>query len=181
MADIDEPSPFMQFPTEIRLLIYALLLRSNGTNIFAIRSEAPERYKLRGQHRRTAYRELNGTLLQQCQQTTYHLVSDGTLRSMLLRKLVLRVIGGQSSSGWDGMPQYAASDFKTLTTVGFEGVEWIRELVDVKSLQELQVIPEIEQCSSPKSSAMLFFQAFSASIDKGFADYLQSEMLLTES
>jgi len=75
------------------------------------------------------------------------------------------------------MKEYTASDFKALASVGFEGVEWIQELITIKSLEELVVVPKILHYPPPMSNAMLFFQAFSASIEKGFTDYLRSEML----
>jgi hypothetical protein len=99
-------------------------------------------------------------------------------QNVQLRKLVLRVTGGRPSSGWIDVQEYAVADFRTLAGVGFEGVEWIQELIGIRALEELEVIPEIEHCPPSTSSAMSFFQAFSASIEKGFTDYLRSEMLL---
>lgn len=57
-------------------------------------------------------------------------------QNMKLRKLVLRVIGGQSLNGWSGVQEYGVSDFRTLAIVGYEG-EWIQELIAIKNLKEL--------------------------------------------
>jgi hypothetical protein len=87
-------------------------------------------------------------------------------------------MGGRPHSGWeDNIIQYTPRDFRTLGSVGFDGVEWVREFLLIRGLKELEVIPMIEHAPHPKSEAMLFFLAFSASIDKGFTEYLREEML----
>jgi len=95
-----------------------------------------------------------------------------------LHKLVLKVIGGQPLAGWEDVQQYSASDFRTLASVDFEGLEWVRELRRIRTLHDLEIIPELIHCPPSRSStAMAFFTAFSRSIDKGFGDYLRAEML----
>lgn len=97
--------------------------------------------------------------------------------NMSLLHFDLRIIGGQPPSNWQGdMKEYSASDFRALLSVGFHPLEWVEALRLVKTVN-LKVIPVIENCPVPRSSALVFFAAFSASIEKGFTDYLKSEMI----
>lgn len=98
-------------------------------------------------------------------------------QNLHLQKICLRVLGGKPHDGWDDLIEYTVRDFKTLASVGFEGVEWIREFQQIRALKELEIVPVIEHCPPPKTVAMEFFAAFSASIDKGFTEYLKDEML----
>jgi hypothetical protein len=100
--------------------------------------------------------------------------------NMKLRKLILRVIGGRSSRGWEDLPVYTDISFTTLASVRFEGTEWVEDLTCVK-LQELEVIPQIEHIPETTIAPTDFFKAFSASIDKGFTDYLRMKMVLPTS
>jgi len=91
--------------------------------------------------------------------------------------LKLIVEGGRPSMGWAPMPEYTVSDFKTLSTVKYESLEWVWELLSIKGLRKLDVSAEIHHCPPSHSSAMSFFAAFSASIETGFAEFLRSEMI----
>jgi hypothetical protein len=97
---------------------------------------------------------------------------------MVLRKLTLRIVGGQPLRNWEP-EEYEAGDFKTLLKAGFDGLHWVEELLQIKRLKHLELISELKPCPPPVSSAMAFFAAFSASIDKGFSKFLRSEMLST--
>ena len=96
---------------------------------------------------------------------------------MRLESLNLVVEGGRPSMGWAAIPEYTVGDFKTLSTVGYEALEWVWELLSIKGLRKLDVSAEIHHCPPSHSSAMSFFAAFSASIEAGFADFLRSEMV----
>jgi len=100
--------------------------------------------------------------------------------NLKIRQLVLRVMGIQAPREWpmEGVQQYTISDFRTLASVGFEGLEWVRDLRRITSLEDLEIIPTLVSCPPVRSStAMAFYTAFSRSIDKGFQDYLRAEML----
>jgi hypothetical protein len=96
---------------------------------------------------------------------------------MRLGSLKLVVEGGCPSLGWDGLPEYSVADFKTLVNVRYKALEWVWELLSIKGIRNLDVSSEIYHCPPSHSIAMEFFAAFSASIDKGFADFLRSELL----
>lgn len=97
--------------------------------------------------------------------------------NMQLRSMKLTVEGGRPSLGWDGLPEYTVSDFKTLESVGYEPLEWVWQLLSVKGLQNVEIDSEINHCPPSHSSAMAFFAAFSASIETGFADYIRGELV----
>lgn len=99
---------------------------------------------------------------------------------MQIRSLKLVVEGGRPSLGWDGLPEYSVADFKTLASVRYEALEWVWELLSIKGLRNVEVSSEIHQHCPPSShsNAMEFFAAFSASIEKGFAEFLRSELLV---
>ena len=250
-----EQSPFMRIPSEIRLIIYDLLLDDRGHKTFEIRNEDSLEYRARASHKRTGYRIMARDLVRASKPTTYTLVtktdmhtsimavnrkihqetshilygnrsfsfgrdieaivpffSDMTKQNrplvreialvkqgsvycrdydrcewsavceflkdhMRLESLNLVVEGGRPSMGWAAIPEYTVGDFKTLSTVGYEALEWVWELLSIKGLRKLDVSAEIHHCPPSHSSAMSFFAAFSASIEAGFAEFLRSEMI----
>jgi len=98
---------------------------------------------------------------------------------MRLSSLKLVVEGGRPSLGWKGFPGYTVADFKSLSNVRYEALEWVWELLAIKGISRLDVTSEIHHCPPSHSSAMAFFAAFSASIETGFAEYLRAEMGVT--
>lgn len=105
-------------------------------------------------------------------------VCDFLKDHMQLGSLKLTVEGGRPSLGWEGLPKYSASDFKTLSNVRYEPLEWVWELLSIKGIRNLEVVSEIHHCPPSHSSAMAFFAAFSSSIEKGFAEFLRSELVV---
>jgi hypothetical protein len=96
---------------------------------------------------------------------------------MFVESLKLIVEGGRPSMGWVAIPEYTVADFKTLSTVRYEPLEWVWELLSIKGIRKLDVSSEIHHCPPSHSSAMSFFAAFSASIETGFAEFLRSQMI----
>jgi hypothetical protein len=96
---------------------------------------------------------------------------------MHMESLKLVVEGGRPSMGWVAIPEYTVADFKTLSTVRYEALEWVWELLSIKGLRKLDVSAEMHHCPPSHSSAMSFFAAFSSSIETGFAQFLRSEMI----
>ncbi|PMD63966.1 uncharacterized protein K444DRAFT_626209 [Hyaloscypha bicolor E] len=250
-----EQSPFMRIPSEIRLIIYTLLLNDHGHKTFEIRNEDSLKYRARGPHKRTIYRVVARDLARASKTTTYTLAtkidmhtsimavsqkiyqeashilygnrtfsfgrdieaivpffSDMTKQNralireislvkqgsvycrdydryewnavceflkdhMRVESLGLVVEGGRPSMGWVAIPEYTVADFKTLSMVRYEALEWVWELLSIKGLRKLDVSAEIHHCPPSHSSAMSFFAAFSASIEAGFAEFLRSEMI----
>jgi hypothetical protein len=248
----------MRIPSEIRFMIYDLLLDDHGNKTFEIRNEESLKYRARGAHIRRGYQILARDLVRASKPTTYTLVtktdmypsimavnrkiyqetshilygnrifsfgrdiesmvpffSDMTKQNrplikeialvkqgsvycrdydqcewnnicefvkenMQVETLKLVVEGGRPSCGWDEVPEYTVSDFKTLSNVKYEHLEWVWELLSIKGIRKLDLSSEIRHCPPSHSSGMSFFVAFSASIEKAFAEFLRSEMV-TES
>ncbi|KAH6678087.1 hypothetical protein B0J14DRAFT_314808 [Halenospora varia] len=97
---------------------------------------------------------------------------------MQLESLKLVVEGGRPALGWDGLPEYSAKDFKTLSSVRYEALDWVWDLLSVKGLRNLEVTSTVHHIPPSHSSAMAFFAAFSASIESGFTEFLRSELLV---
>ncbi|KAF2487741.1 hypothetical protein BDY17DRAFT_289596 [Neohortaea acidophila] len=98
-----------------------------------------------------------------------------------IKRLELGVVagkpGGASGTGWDGVLTYSADDFEAL--LSGDGMEWLRDLVELaKTLEELTVVPVVEHCPpADNSRAMFNFVRFSASVDAGFAEFLQRRVM----
>ena len=106
-------------------------------------------------------------------------------QNMQLQELDLGVYGGtpalagRAAFHWKQKNTYSKSDFDFIARFGEaeEQMDWVRELVAIKGLQVLHVRAVLEHCPIPSSKAMAFFVNFSASIEKGFAEYLKSLMV----
>ena len=108
---------------------------------------------------------------------------------MNLRQLDLGVYGGTPSLAnrpalhWNQRHTYTKSDFDIITKLEEmeEDMEWVAHIVAIKGLQVLNVRALLEHCPIPGSKKMAFFVNFSASIEKGFAEYLRSLMFVQAS
>lgn len=94
-----------------------------------------------------------------------------------LQKLDLGVVAGRPGiNGWDLVPAYNASHFELLKEM--EGMEWMRDLLEIRGLQELDVSAIIEHCPPATNSvAISNFIRFSASIEVGLAEFLKGALL----
>ncbi|KAI1841580.1 hypothetical protein JX265_004690 [Neoarthrinium moseri] len=95
-----------------------------------------------------------------------------------IKKLRLVIQGGRPSVQWEGPKEFTASDFKFLADIKHESLDWVNELAQVKGIEELEVLPDVHYCPPPTSTSMLVFAAFSASIEKGLAEFLKSQLRL---
>lgn len=94
-----------------------------------------------------------------------------------LRRLELGVVAGRpGENGWDRVATYCARDFELLRTQ--DGMEWMQYLLDFGGLKELDVQAVVEHCPPPtSSSAMANYVRFSASVEGGFREWLQGQLL----
>jgi hypothetical protein len=100
--------------------------------------------------------------------------------NMKLESLKLTVEGGRPSLGWEGLPEFTVGDFKTMSDIRYEPLEWVWEMLPIKGIQNLEISSEIHHCPPSHSNAMAFFAAFSSSTEKGFAEYLKGQMVKTK-
>ncbi|KAI9644589.1 hypothetical protein NHQ30_006610 [Ciborinia camelliae] len=94
-----------------------------------------------------------------------------------LKSLKLIIEGGRPRLGWGNLTRYTSADFKTLSRVAFEPLEWAFQLLEIKGIQRLKITSEMHSIPPPSRSSMAFFSAFSASIENGFAEYLRRELI----
>lgn len=95
-----------------------------------------------------------------------------------VKRLRVVVECGRPGGPWEGVQDLSESDVRLLSLIGHECLEWVRDLAKVKSLDELDVVPEVKYLPEPKSPSMVLYAALSASIDKGLVAFLRSEMIV---
>lgn len=101
------------------------------------------------------------------------------LRSMTtLKKMRIVVESGRPGIAWDGVQTLSESDIRLLSLIGHECLEWVKDLSEVKQLEELELVSEVKYLPVPKSPAMAVYAALSASIEEGLAAFLRTEMRL---
>lgn len=71
--------------------------------------------------------------------------------------------------------EFSKYDFRMV--MNFDSMEWARQLAAIKELRALNVRAIMENCPPPQSSMMSFFVKFSASIERGFREYMTSVMV----
>ncbi|KAK4979444.1 hypothetical protein LTR28_004598, partial [Elasticomyces elasticus] len=93
-----------------------------------------------------------------------------------LRTLSLGVVAGKPGpQGWEGVVGYSKHDFRTVQEQ--DDMQWIQEIVNVRSVKAIDVKGVIEHCPPPMSMAMARYIKFSASVDVGFGEFLKEEMV----
>lgn len=103
-------------------------------------------------------------------------------QNMSLTRLDLGVLGGtpslagQLAARWESKDTFSQSDFGIISKLG--EMEWAIQVGAIKGLKELNVRAVLEHCPIPCSDAMAFFVNFSASIEKGFAEWLKGIMIV---
>lgn len=100
---------------------------------------------------------------------------DFISRHLKLEHLGLGVVGGKPAHQWESWDTFAKSDFPVITK--FDSMEWVEQVAAIKGLQSLTIKAHMKHWKPPQSNAMTFFVNFSASIDKGFAEYLKDRMV----
>jgi hypothetical protein len=74
------------------------------------------------------------------------------------------------------IPAYSALEFGCLKDM--EGMEWLRDLLEIKGLRSLNVNAIVEHCPPVTTSrAMAGYVRFSSSIESGLAEFLHRELL----
>lgn len=96
--------------------------------------------------------------------------------NLSLRSLSLGVVAGRPGErGWDSVATYSASDFRVLKEL--ESMEWLREILAIRGVQDVDVNGVIEHCPpGTNSNAMAEYIRFSASVEGGFAEFLKQEL-----
>ncbi|KAH9884682.1 hypothetical protein F4778DRAFT_787554 [Xylariomycetidae sp. FL2044] len=95
-----------------------------------------------------------------------------------VRRLRLVVQGGAPSGPWEGPREFSADDFRFLADIRHESLDWVAELEKVGGIEELEVRADVCFCPPPSTTNMIIFAAFSASIEKGLAEFLRTRLRL---
>ena len=108
-------------------------------------------------------------------QSEWNAACDFISTHLELQHLGLGVFGGTATTTSYVKDTFVKSDFNFITL--FENMEWVRHLLAVRGLKRLDIRTIWEACPMPTSNALGFFVNFSASIEKGFAEYLREKMV----
>ncbi|KAF2006943.1 hypothetical protein P154DRAFT_454755 [Amniculicola lignicola CBS 123094] len=118
---------------------------------------------------------------------TYLADAEGR-NEMRLHSLRLAVVAGRpGDEGWDTIAPLSATDFDVLHKMQGSGMgvgvgahidlDWAGEMMAIRGLREMQVRALVEHCPAPMSEGMAFWVAFSASVEKGFAEWVTGRMV----
>ncbi|KAI0889441.1 uncharacterized protein GGS22DRAFT_153895 [Annulohypoxylon maeteangense] len=97
-----------------------------------------------------------------------------------IKKLRLMVQGGRPNTTWEGPKEFTVDDLKLLFDIKHESLDWVGELIRVKGIEELEVLPDVQYCPPPSSTNMIIFAALSASIEKGLTEFLRTQLRLPQ-
>ncbi|KAI1342595.1 hypothetical protein F5Y15DRAFT_309707 [Xylariaceae sp. FL0016] len=106
-------------------------------------------------------------------------VCDSLRSHTSLRKLRLVVQGGRPNVPWEGPKEFSAEDFQLLAGIRHESLEWTADLGKLEGIKELEIVGDVQCCAAPNSSNMVVFAAFSASIERGLAEFLRRMLHLS--
>ncbi len=98
-----------------------------------------------------------------------------------LEHLRLVVQAGHLSDPWEvngevnrPLPrELSRTDVALLVDIRHDTLDWVGDLVRLNKLRELEVVPDFCELPRPETSNMFVFMAFSASINKGFKEFLR--------
>lgn len=86
------------------------------------------------------------------------------------------VESGHPGQKWDGVQQLSESDIRLLSLINHESLDWVQDLIQIKGLEDLRIMPDNKYLPVPKSSAMIVYAALSASLEDGLLHFLKTEM-----
>lgn len=86
------------------------------------------------------------------------------------------VEGGHPGQKWDGVQQLSEADIRLLSLINHESLDWVQDLIQIKGLDDLRIVPDTKYLPVPKSSAMIVYAALSASLEEGLLHFLKTEM-----
>ncbi|KAI0431326.1 hypothetical protein F5Y09DRAFT_197175 [Xylaria sp. FL1042] len=72
--------------------------------------------------------------------------------------------------------ELSSTDIALLVDIRHDTLDWVGDLVRFNKLRELEIVPDFCTVPSPQTSNMFLFMAFSASIDKGFKEFLRRRL-----
>lgn len=98
----------------------------------------------------------------------------------IVRRMRIVVECGKPEQPWEGIQELSESDVRLLSLIEHDSLEWVKDLVQVKNLERLDIVPDTKYLPAPKSPRMVLYAALSASTEKGLAGFLRSEMIKSD-
>lgn len=93
-----------------------------------------------------------------------------------LQTLAIVVEGRRPREHYEGPQELSLSDFRLLSGLKHECLEWVTMLGSVKGIRNVEVIPEVRESFAPTCTESILFAAFSASFHRGFTSYLKEAL-----
>ncbi|KAJ2901982.1 hypothetical protein MKZ38_001123 [Zalerion maritima] len=93
-----------------------------------------------------------------------------------LQTLAIVVEGRRPRGEYDGPQELTVSDFRLLSGLKHECLEWIPLLGSVRSIRNVDIIPDVRESFPPTCMESRLFAAFSGSFHKGFIRYLKDDL-----
>lgn len=94
-----------------------------------------------------------------------------------LCRLRLVVEGGRPAAEWDGPRELSPSDLRLLWLVKHHSMEWATNLAEAaRGVREVEIVASVGYLAPPKTTAMLLYAAFSASITTSLVEFLRSDL-----
>ncbi|KAI1300894.1 hypothetical protein F5Y03DRAFT_363232 [Xylaria venustula] len=79
----------------------------------------------------------------------------------------------------EGPRELSRQDIALLVDIRHDTLHWVADVVRLRSLRGVEVVPDFCTVPPPQTSNMFVFLAFSASVDKGFREFLNEKLSLT--
>ncbi|KAI1125658.1 hypothetical protein F5Y10DRAFT_225715 [Nemania abortiva] len=83
---------------------------------------------------------------------------------------------GSGSGCGSGPRELSGQDVALLVDIRHDTLDWVGDLVRLKKLTHVEVVPDFCIVPAPQTSNMFVYLAFSASVEKGFRDFLRGRL-----
>lgn len=70
----------------------------------------------------------------------------------------------------------SSEDLALLVDIRHDALDWIGDLARLRNLADVEVLPDFCTVPPPQTSNMFVYLAFSASVDKGFREFLRGRL-----
>lgn len=79
----------------------------------------------------------------------------------------------EKEKGWTNPRELSRTDVALLVDIRHDTLDWVSDLVGLNKLRELEVVADFADVPRAQSSNMFVFMALSASIERGFKEFLR--------
>ncbi|KAK5632502.1 hypothetical protein RRF57_008216 [Xylaria bambusicola] len=80
---------------------------------------------------------------------------------------------GEKEKGWASPRELSRTDVALLVDIHHDTLDWVSDLVSLNKLREVEVVADFGDVPQAQNSNMFVFMAFSASIERGFKEFLR--------